>query len=719
MNNNYDGWFELLSQCDDKYKSNLKRFLNFFLYEGDLDKHFDDFYDEVIKFSEDGRVTNQSDSLRKHIPLLKQKEVRNDAIRIMNKYSKMPIIDNEHITNFLNEARDSSLIMAANIRYGNQQPFAGIKPFTQEGVNYFLVGANFGNGTNDVVEKFVAQGIWQLGWFDAEQDSQYLKIRKIFDQVKVGDKLVIKSSYTRLHNLPFDNRGNMSGVLMIKAVGTVTKVHDDGHTIDVDYDKEHEPREFYLFPLRQTMHILDGDNEKHKELINFINGGEQDYELFLKDIYSEEKVYSEEDKNILEDLLLEFIEYTNWCYKYNDGSHDFDKIQDNTYIKYRAKRDYLSGISVGDITIGWKTDYMYGKNKIWNKAYINHDIYKIVYDRTDEDDKILRVSKLIEKGIPDYVVKEIHIDGKVSDDQITDACDTFLRFVTKDLKEAKPIDKEYVINDIDGNYIQKIYAGAPGTGKSYIVKEEVLKGVEEENIIRTTFYPDYEYHNFIGSILPDTEGEKIRYEFIPGPFTKALKRALNQKEMVYLVIEEMTRGNCAAIFGNIFQLLDRDSSGVSEYPITNVALEKYLEVDGIVIPSNLSIVGTINTSDQNVYPMDTAFKRRFDFEYKTTDKPKEFEDFMFIDNLSWLEFYPKLNEIILEITKSEDKQLGPYFIKPGDNKTKLLMYLWNDVLLKGRKGEGLIFKQDLNTLSKVLNAKNPFVESLTKSDDED
>lgn len=293
----------------------------------------------------------------------------------------------------------------------------------------------------------------------------------------------------------------------------------------------------------------------------------------------------------------------------------------------------------------------------------------------------------------------------------------------------KNVIKNKLVNYIK-SYKQLIIDGAPGTGKSYGVNQEVKKN--HINHERVTFYSDYEYHNFIGSILPKLNGETVTYEFVKGPFTKLLNDALsNPEDKHYLIVEELTRGNAAAIFGDIFQLLDRDEEGWSEYPIThNNILESldpevrtFLETEygsKIVLPPNLSIICTINSSDQNVYPLDTAFKRRFDYEIKSTvvDKAKfekfkvhigkEGDDYAF--SIDWIEFQKRLNGFILVNLKlKEDKQVGPYFIKnykKNNDKveliqTKLAMYLWNDLHKVHTISDQSIFNDNVQTLSKV------------------
>lgn len=276
----------------------------------------------------------------------------------------------------------------------------------------------------------------------------------------------------------------------------------------------------------------------------------------------------------------------------------------------------------------------------------------------------------------------------------------------------------------------KIFYGIPGCGKSYHVENKVLKDVnKKDNVFRTTFYLDYSNSDFIGQIYPHVEDEKVTYEPIPGPFTKALERALSTDEMVYLVIEEINRGNAAAIFGDTFQLLDRlkkDNpdgrlAGDSEYPISNAFIEGYfdkrnkdIEKSGgvnkinftkgrIIIPHNLTILATMNTSDQNVFPLDTAFKRRWDREKVVTEWSKVGDiKKMYIpcSSITWEQFATTINNKMLQesqsgdVAISEDKQMGPYFIhenmlskveNTGTNDdliafvSNVLDYLYNDV----------------------------------------
>lgn len=262
----------------------------------------------------------------------------------------------------------------------------------------------------------------------------------------------------------------------------------------------------------------------------------------------------------------------------------------------------------------------------------------------------------------------------------------FLDLFAEHERHLELVQEDYQSNNyvnIKQSAYNKIYYGIPGCGKSYKIKKDLeAKNVPQENIFRTTFYLDYSNSDFVGQILPKVEGDNVKYEHNPGPFTKALTRAFNTNEMVYLIIEEINRGNAAAIFGDLFQLLDRKKeddrygfAGESEYPITNEFIEKYLEKNvnngyskgKVYIPNNLTILATMNTSDQNVFPLDTAFKRRWDMErVEGNINDCEFKDYYIpYTEITWQNFQEEVNKKISESSLNglitEDKQLGPWF----------------------------------------------------------
>ena len=277
--------------------------------------------------------------------------------------------------------------------------------------------------------------------------------------------------------------------------------------------------------------------------------------------------------------------------------------------------------------------------------------------------------------------------------------------------------------------LQQIFYGAPGTGKSHKIKnDEKVKRADEKNLVfRTTFHPDSDYSTFVGTYKPTMQpvadkykavagkDEEITYSFVPQAFLQAYVAAWNNLEQdVFLVIEEINRGNCAQIFGDLFQLLDRDGEGYSEYPImADKDLAKYLNgkddggkdiltnKDGIKdgklrLPKNLYIWATMNTSDQSLFPIDSAFKRRWEWVYQPIDTKKEVWYIKVGENYySWTTFLDKVNDELLTDETAEDKHLGFYFCKATEKKDgtentanvitketfvgKVLFYLWNDV----------------------------------------
>lgn len=313
----------------------------------------------------------------------------------------------------------------------------------------------------------------------------------------------------------------------------------------------------------------------------------------------------------------------------------------------------------------------------------------------------------------------------------------------------------------EGNATNKIFYGVPGCGKSHYIENKILKelDIKEENKIRATFYQEYSNTDFVGQILPKiTKNDKgedvVKYIFNPGPFTLALIQAYKKpNEKVALIVEEINRGNAPAIFGDTFQLLDR-KNGVSEYGIKNVQVIDYLNeynfgengetlhyrFDEIKIPGNMYIYATMNTSDQNVYTLDTAFTRRWEKE----KIPNEFTNDADVDyfkkcyvpgtNMLWKTFATTINNYISDnldnLQVNEDKLLGAYFISDrslsiekvvgkrenqDDEKMKLnfaykvLDYLWSDV---AKLDHNIIFKstsqnnKKINTLDALISEFN-------------
>ena len=261
-----------------------------------------------------------------------------------------------------------------------------------------------------------------------------------------------------------------------------------------------------------------------------------------------------------------------------------------------------------------------------------------------------------------------------------------------------------------------IVFGAPGTGKSYYLNTEIESF---DKVERVTFYPSYSYSQFVGCYKPTMKGENIAYSFVPGPFLKTYVDAIKDFSKNYLlIIEEINRADAASVFGDVFQLLDRDEEGKSVYSISaSEDIKKYLEGEKISsgklsIPSNMYIWATMNSADQGVFPMDTAFKRRWDFLYFNLDgKPIEDEDDCPVSKNNWESIRIEINKWLCEKKVNEDKLLGKYFINAGENvtekdfryafKNKVLMYLYEDA---ARAYRSELFEK--NSFSEILSDFN-------------
>ncbi len=302
---------------------------------------------------------------------------------------------------------------------------------------------------------------------------------------------------------------------------------------------------------------------------------------------------------------------------------------------------------------------------------------------------------------------------------------------------------------------QIIYFGAPGTGKSFRVEQ--ITEQYGDDVIRTTFHPDSDYSTFVGCYKPSMEsipqtytvegkekpiigkdGEQVTkkeivYSFVPQAFTQAYTRAwLNPDKPIFLVIEELNRGNCAQIFGDIFQLLDRNENNESAYSIIpDHDLQQYLaaefkdaenipsdikEAKAMRLPANLYIWATMNTSDQSLFPIDSAFKRRWIWKYiPIADAGKDYKIQVGNHQYDWWTFVEKVNGEIEGATKSEDKKLGYFFAKADNNiiaadtfVSKVVFYLWNDVFKDSY--DKTIFKNDLTFHKFFLPNGDPKIE---------
>lgn len=410
----------------------------------------------------------------------------------------------------------------------------------------------------------------------------------------------------------------------------------------------------------------------------------------------------------------------SWC----DDFFEFDKTRPEVVVNLKFKAIQMSHVSLNDKIIELKLADVSIRGD--RKAYVNgnngmsqiKDFFINNLHLTPENNltDYFAIYKVSEFDYYLYFVPSLLYKN-------------FLQFFKSVLPTVSINHNNEELRTAEKASLQQIFYGAPGTGKSHNIKDNVdVKAADEKNLVfRTTFHPDSDYSAFVGAYKPTTTKRAVRnvagdivrdtnkeevyedcitYSFIPQAFLQAYVAAWNNPDdKVFLVIEEINRGNCAQIFGDLFQLLDRDDEGASEYPImADKDIAKYLNgnddeerfvltnKDGIKddklrLPKNLYIWATMNTSDQSLFPIDSAFKRRWDWVYMPiADAKKNYVIEIDNDQYDWWSFLEAINAIIESTTHSEDKKLGYFFAKAKDGRitvetfvSKVIFYLWNDV----------------------------------------
>lgn len=412
-----------------------------------------------------------------------------------------------------------------------------------------------------------------------------------------------------------------------------------------------------------------------------------------------------------------------------------------------------NGIPVETITQVWnaRKDVQQKNGKVDSRFYFNGLIKDVAFI---EHSEMLCDSKFTIRNYLAGGHSDLHI--KKANDGIFDVTVTNVTTPYDDGKENGLDDTGNIATSLP---LQQIFYGAPGTGKSHTIKE-CTKG---KDVIRTTFHPDSDYSTFVGAYKPTTKDVKLRdvsghviledgkevvedkivYEFVEQAFLQAYINSWTkyadeqdgkQPKEQYLIIEEINRGNCAQIFGDLFQLLDRNDAGFSDYPIkadndmakhlkralgnleikakdiiNSLYSDEYsdivsdvLEGKVLLLPNNLFIWATMNTSDQSLFPIDSAFKRRWEWKYIPISNAKK--DWVIEANgnrYDWWSFLEKINDVVCDTTSSEDKKLGYFFARADNNGVisadkfvgKVAFYLWNDVF-KDYGFENDIFKGD-------------------------
>ena len=358
----------------------------------------------------------------------------------------------------------------------------------------------------------------------------------------------------------------------------------------------------------------------------------------------------------------------------------------------------LSEGAVFKLSDGTK-DVIFNQNSIYRKLLETADAVDVNGDK--EAKGPLRILKsLLSEGMNPYLQ---YSNGTVTiatpnSEKIEDyqkRVDTLLRLNATKVIGLEDLDADtegIALDDLEESRINSgtniLLYGVPGSGKSWTIEHEYCK--VDSYVERLVFHPDYTYSDFVGQILPDVDDEGlVTYKFMPGPFTTIMRDAYRNPTQEYiLIIEEINRGNAPAIFGEVFQLLDRTlepkkdrevvyPAGTSEYGITNRYMATVIYGDGghkVRIPSNLSVIGTMNTSDQNVFTLDTAFQRRWNMRLIENTfenvRPSLANAKILDTEVTWETFYTTINKLVVgnraKMASAEDKRLGVYFVHESD-----------------------------------------------------
>lgn len=422
------------------------------------------------------------------------------------------------------------------------------------------------------------------------------------------------------------------------------------------------------------------------------------------------------DVNLEEEYLEEISadKFNAICRKMVQGIYDGESKNDKDLsdnLKEQFK-DYILNV------LKLKSDRQAYELEKWSgimveKGLLNKDIYLI----TDVEEYI-KVRQIIKDSdvYREYKAKckATNPNSGLASDQGMTNYEKFLIYLSQAEKKEKRITGADNI----------LLYGVPGVGKSHEIQEKYCDDVTRME--RVVFHPDYTYSDFVGQILPRVEQGQLKYVFTAGPFTKMLKKAWdNPGKEYYLIIEEINRGNAPAIFGEIFQLLDRKTEdshkydpseyGESEYAIFNydVSTEVFgKEEHEIRIPSNMWILATMNTSDQNVFTLDTAFQRRWSMHHMKNSvmSAEHAEANIEGSQIKWGFFASVINDMVVQINQdrvsSEDKRLGAYFVKRSELTVdkfpeKVLKYLWDDAFKMEKEA---VFDERFQSLEEVIEA---------------
>lgn len=452
----------------------------------------------------------------------------------------------------------------------------------------------------------------------------------------------------------------------------------------------------YLHILYPTIFPSQHSDENKKEVLRLFSLDIEDSEIDR----AWKLLQLEKKSNIPGDYYWRIIWFTKGENDIYSQEIDFKEIKDK----------FKNWLEIGE----------YSELTVRNYIYQLVNIGKYIEFNKKYDNNIFKVTNISEyEIIKKYIInhekfEELNLKSNRGLKSALDRYGEFLSEINEKNIQEEVFETNYITKLNTKYYHNRILFGAPGTGKSYTLNMERIDLLKDGGgFERVTFHPDYSYAHFVGTYKPvSNENGEISYEYVPGPFMRtyvaALKSAKTDNPKPYLlIIEEINRANVAGVFGDVFQLLDRNSENISEYPIqTSEDMRKYLvkELGGdsalyteIKIPDNMFIWATMNSADQGVYPMDTAFKRRWNFTYLGINDNEEgilerevsLGRGEYARTVKWNELRKAINiELLEECKVNEDKLLGPYFAAKNclENnekfvevfKNKIIMYLFDD-----------------------------------------
>ena len=500
-----------------------------------------------------------------------------------------------------------------------------------------------------------------------------------------------------------------------------------------------------LFGIKYAL-LLNNNNINANELVSKSSFNDENIVKSLQNgmLLSKDIIWETEDKYKDEEIIdvkyLKFQHLVNWFVtqlNINNGIQEGEKHSGHGYNGEKIREYYKDWRDYGcfslDCTISSGYNSSSSKANYINKTGTGINIRPTFSSSERKEVVDLYIDIFSTKNCQDnetvnnicnkhYEISKLGLNDENPNDLLKSLFDDYETIITL----LSNIKLKYCLENFDSSFERnRIIFGAPGTGKSYKLNEDV-NNFAKNTFERVTFHPDYTYANFVGTYkpVPDKNNPKdITYKYVPGPFMRTLVKALKSindsdiagecKDKPYvLVIEEINRANVAAVFGEVFQLLDRTSNGESKYEINaSEDIKNYLveelggqpeDFDTIKIPNNMFIWATMNSADQGVFPVDTAFKRRWSFEYiginENDNKISSYEITIANKTFKWNDLRKSINNFLAKNRVNEDKLLGPFFIEEkilNDNKKfletfkdKVIMYLFEDA---GRQLRNSIF----------------------------